>query len=185
MFSDTQKALNAFIESYQLAYENAEVSLRAFCQEPGESPCCYGEVSEQASLWRPVLQQGALDFSKLETGLEIKIDAAFQDYFCTWWGDHLNARTERGELQLLLVWNDDDFQRLQENLIAHVLMKRRLGQRDTLFFAQTEDDDFLLSVLNQTGEVVLEPVGKEPQEVLAPSLADFLQTLTPVVSRYS
>ena len=153
MFSDTQKALNAFIESYQLAYENAEVSLRAFCQEPGESPCCYGEVSEQSSLWRPVLQQGALDFSKLETGLEIKIDAAFQDYFCTWWGDHLNARTERGELQLLLVWNDDDFQRLQENLIANVLMKRRLGQRDTLFFAQTEDDDFLLTVLNQTGEV--------------------------------
>lgn len=185
MFSDTQKALNAFIESYQLAYENAEVSLRAFCQDPSESPCCYGEVSEQSSLWRPVLQQSVLDFSKLETGLEIKIDAAFQDYFCTWWGDHLNARTERGELQLLLVWNDDDFQRLQENLIAHVLMKRRLGQRDTLFFAQTEDDDFLLSVLNQTGEVVLEPVGKEPQEILAPSLTDFLQTLTPVVSRYS
>ena len=98
---------------------------------------------------------GPLDFSKLETGLEIKIDAAFQDYFCTWWGDHLNARTERGELQLLLVWNDDDFQRLQENLIACV-DEATLGQRDTLFFAQTEDDDFL-SVLNQTGEVVLNP----------------------------
>ena len=181
MFSDTQVALNRFIESYQLAYEKADVDLRAFCREQGESPCCFGEIIDQSSRWRPVLQSPKRDFSKLAIGLDITIDKTFQDYFCTWWGDPLNARAERGDLQLLLVWNADDFQRLQENLIAHVLMKRRLGQKDTLFFAQTEDDDYLLSVLNETGEVVLEPVGREPQEVLAPSIADFIGTLTPVV----
>ena len=58
-------------------------------------------------------------------------------------------------------------------------MKRRLRQRDTLFFAVTDEDDFVLSVLNETGEVVLERVGKEPQEILATDLTSFLQSLKP------
>ena len=86
-----------------------------------------------------------------------------------------------GNLQLLLPWNQDDMVRLQQNLVGHVLMKRRLDQPETLFFAVTDEEDFILSVDNQSGEVVLEQVGLLPQEVLAPDLASFLASLEPVV----
>ncbi len=46
-----------------------------------------------------------------------------------------------------------DFERLQQNLIGHILMKQKLKQAITLFFAVTDEDDIILSVNNNTGEV--------------------------------
>ena len=58
-------------------------------------------------------------------------------------------------------------------------MKKRLKQEPTLFFALTDEDDFVLSVLNSTGEVVLEQVGRPPKKVISPSLPEFIATLRP------
>ena len=60
------------------------------------------------------------------------------------------------------------------------MMKRRLRQPVTLFFALTDDENFILSVDNETGEVVLEPVGKPATQVIASSLAAFIEGLTPI-----
>jgi SecY interacting protein Syd len=57
-------------------------------------------------------------------------------------------------------------------------MKRRLKQRETIFFAVTDDDDIMLSVLNETGAVFLEHAGCEVKEQLAGSLTEFLQQLS-------
>ena len=43
----------------------------------------------------------------------------------------------------------------------------------------TDEEDFIISIDNDTGEVVLEQVGKRPSEVLAPNLAEFLAHLKP------
>ena len=134
--------------------------------------------------WTPKRQTQNNDLSALTQGLEIMPNPQLQTFFTRYWSDNLAAQTPRGQLQLLQAWNPDDFVRLQENLIAHVLMKRRLGQRDTLFFAVTDDDDFILSVLNETGEVVLEQVGQEPIEVLAPDLASFISALHPAAYQF-
>ena len=131
-------------------------------------------------IWAPVQQGGVNNLSALEKGLDLKVNKQLEQYFTRYWSDNLNARTARGHLQLLLPWNQDDFVRLQENLIAHVMMKRRLRQPETLFFAVTDEEDFILSVLNDTGEVGLEQVGREPQEILAGSLAEFITQLSPV-----
>jgi SecY interacting protein Syd len=80
---------------------------------------------------------------------------------------------------LLQVWNEQDFERLLQNLIGHALMKRRLEQPMTLFFAVTDDEDYILSLENDTGRVMLERVGLEPQEMLADNLAQFLSSLEP------
>ena len=74
--------------------------------------------------------------------------------FCRYFSHDINATAEQGGLTLLQAWNEEDFDRLQKNLIAHVLMKRRLKQADTLFFALTDEEDLLLSILLETGEVV-------------------------------
>ena len=77
---------------------------------------------------------------------------------------------------MLHAWNDEDFDMLLQNIVGHIMMKRRLGQEITIFFATTDEEDFILSVKNKTGEVVLEQVGCEPQEILSPDLASFFAT---------
>ena len=180
LVSAVKTALLEFSEKYIKAYEQAEVALAIEFDVYGSSPCITRSSGDTA-IWQPTQQDMYLDFTDLERGMEVLVHDDFVDYFCCLWSDHLNANAARGGLQLLMVWNQDDFIRLQENLIAHLLMKRRLGQRDTLFFAQTEDENFILSILNETGEVVLEPVGQEPREVLAKNLTEFIGALTPVV----
>jgi SecY interacting protein Syd len=62
-------------------------------------------------------------------------------------------------------------------------MKRRLKQPETLFIALTDEDDFILTVDNASGEVVLEQVGLLPKEVVAPNLEVFIQSLQPSVAK--
>ena len=82
---------------------------------------------------------------------------------------------------MLQVVNSEDFERLQQNLIGHLLMKQRLRQAPTLFFGLTDEEDFILTVVNESGEVALEQVGREPANILAPSLAVFIEQLTPAI----
>lgn len=49
--------------------------------------------------------------------------------------------------------------RLQENLIGHLIMKRRLKQTPTLFIAATESEQEIISLCNLSGEVILEQPG--------------------------
>ena len=148
------------------------------------SPAEQGKPNSDGEvIWTPSLQPSANNFQALVDGLELSPDAELEAYYTRYFSDNLDAETERGRLQLLMPWNHDDFTRLQQNLVAHVLMKRRLGQRETLFFAVTDEEDFIISVLNDTGEVVLEQVGKEPQEILASSLSAFFTQLKPLPYR--
>jgi SecY interacting protein Syd len=143
-----------------------------------ESPCQYGDVSaEQQVCWWPVMRSECQDFSNLEHGLEFNLHPDLQAFYGYSYGAGLKVVHQRGNAELLMVWHQQDFSRLQQNIIAHILMKRRLKQRETVFFAVTDDDDIMLSVLNETGAVYLEHAGCEVKEQLAGSLAEFLQQL--------
>jgi SecY interacting protein Syd len=185
--SPTERAIDDFFIAYQNTYKEQGITLRTEYSDEWPSDCCVGEPrnidGQMLTDWQPRLQEPALSFVKVEESLELIIDEQFKWLFSRYWSDNLNAKSSRGNLQILQVWNTEDGARLQSNLIAHILMKRRLKQRETLFFALTDEDDFMLSILNETGEVVLEQVGCEPAEVISPSLPEFLSSLTPVVVR--
>jgi SecY interacting protein Syd len=174
-------SLDGFIEAYQKLHLKEKKGLLIQYDEKWLSPC-YMSVAEHDEWvnWQPRLREEPATFLGLEEALEISINTQLVNYFCRYWSDNLSAQSSRGELQLLQVWNQDDFVRLQQNLVAHVLMKRRLKQSDTLFFALTDEEDFMICVDNATGQVVLEQVGLEPKEVLAKDLASFIASLTPV-----
>ena len=143
------------------------------------SPCQQGEASNEKIYWQPTLIKKSLSFSNIESALELKINNDIVTYFSTLFSESLPALCSEGELSLLFAWNEDDFQRLQENIIGHVLMKRKLKQAITIFFAVTDEEDIILSVMNDTGEVWVEKVGCEPHKKLADSLPAFIKTLTP------
>lgn len=175
-------ALDIFINSYLQAHGEAGKRLEIDYDEAWPS-ACYQNVSEHSQLveWKPILRSPCGDMSALESALDTQMNPQLKRYYGRYWSDNLNAKTPRGGLQLLQPWNQADFERLQQNLIGHILMKRRLKQPDTWFFAVTDEEDYIISVEGKTGHVVLEQVGLLPQETLASDLEGFLSMLTPVV----
>lgn len=172
---------NLVLKRYQTAAQQ-QLKLTTEFDPEWMSPCQTSEPDEQGMIeWQPMLQNPSGDFSEVENALDLVLHADIKAFFSRYFGEAIDAQSTRGNLQLLQAWNLDDFERLQQNLIGHILMKRRLKQPVTLFFALTDEDDFIISVDNQTGEVTLEQVGCLPQEILAPDLATFLNQLTPMI----
>jgi SecY interacting protein Syd len=173
-------ALDGFVQKYVSEIKENSVEMLAE-YDPNWPSECYlksAEAGEQVQ-WKPILRNDLADFSGIESALELTIHPDIKAFYARYWSDNLNAKSEKGSLQLLQAWNREDFERLQQNLVGHILMKRRLKQPETLFFGVTDEEDFILTLDNSTGQVMLEQVGIRPTEVLAPSMVEFLNVLEP------
>ena len=162
----------------KLMHRVGEAELSTEWDEDWPSPCQIGEPDSLGRIrWQPIVQSIKPDWSAMEAALEIRLHDDVKRFFASYYSDNLRFVLPRGTVDLLFAWNAEDMLRLQQNLVGHVLMKKRLGQATTLFIASTDDDDFLLSVDNASGQVCLEQVGCEPKEILAATLADFIALL--------
>lgn len=144
------------------------------------SPCEYEQDGNW--FWRPVKQeeQGENnDFSNVESAIGYPLDSQYTSFFCQFYSDNLDAEHDNGPLQYLQAWSKQDFERLQQNLIGHLLMKQRLKQTPTLFFALTDEEDLNIVVDNVSGSVCLEYVGQEPHKTIAKDLATFISQTRP------
>ena len=154
------------------------------------SPCELGDPYTRPSArdnpaqfirWRPVKRSLADDFTGLESALETEIHPDIKAYYGAWWSGNLEAEAPDGHVSLILLWNPEDAGRLVENQIGHALVNRRSKSPLSLFFACTEpDSDLILTVRNDTGEVLLERPGIKPLRTVAANLAEFLDLLVPV-----
>ncbi|GGD66955.1 SecY-interacting protein [Lacimicrobium alkaliphilum] len=182
MNNSMSQSLDDFIRGFTEAYKHQGRALLTQWDASWPSECETGDVNPDGMIqWRPCKRREKGDFGDTERALDMVFHDDIKTFYGRYWSEGLDASTQRGELQLLQAWNQDDFERLLQNLVGHVLMKRRLKQAETLFFAVTDDDDFIISLDNASGKVMLEQVGLEPEEILAESLAEFLAELTPVV----
>ena len=162
-----------YIEITQLAEQKTGGAPRVFHDTEWPSPCEISNSVENKSVaWQQVAQQGSLD--KLEKALETQFPQQLKEYFASFYSDNLFANYQEHNLCLLQAWSEQDFDRLQQNITGHVLMKRRLKQADTVFFATCEEDDLLLVMDLADGSIWLEYLGKAPHHKLADSMADFL-----------
>jgi SecY interacting protein Syd len=127
--------------------------------------------------WLPKKRMINGDFSNIEKSLDISLHPSVAMFYGQYWSGDIEVFSNHGKILLLQNWNQTDFEQLQANLIGHILMKRKLEQAETLFIGLTEEEDTNVCILNQTGEVVLEPVGLEPKAVIAPNLNAFIDTL--------
>lgn len=177
-----EKSIDDFIQRFVDSHRQHNQELTVQFDSQWVSPCHTAVGNDgDTVVWTPQLREIDHDFESLQSALELAIDPQLKVFYSRYWSENIQARNERGQLTLLFPWNEDDFTRFQQNLVGHVLMKRRLQQPDTLFFAVTDEDDFILTVENQSGRVMLEQVGIEPTEVIANDLREFLQTLTPTL----
>lgn len=177
------KKLNELTSHYVDAYVAQKEHLPLCDNDPEWPSLCEQGAHDQAfNYWKPIKAPEGLTFKNVEEALELELHADIKTYFTALFSDHLRVKCSEGELSLLFAWNNEDFERLQENFIGHVLMKQKLKQAITLFFAITDDDDYILSLNNETGEIWVERVGCEPHKKVANTLSEFIQELSPVIS---
>ncbi|SFN09724.1 SecY interacting protein Syd [Izhakiella capsodis] len=182
MYEDTAQALKNFTTSWcqhwqdTLGHDPLSAELYGI-----PSPCVIATSGEQV-FWQPQPFQPLADLTAVARALDIEIQPSVNAFYTTQFAGEMSARIGDLELQLSQVWSLDDFSRTQENLIGHLLMKRRLKQTPTLFIATTITDLDVISVCNLTGEVISEQLGTKERRKLVDSLPDFLSRLQPVIA---
>ena len=159
-------------------------------QHDGEwlSPCELGPHDDSLHYWQASAMNAEqattqseveLSFANVESALDLELHQDIKTYFTTMFSGDIEAQSIDGQLSLLFAWNIEDFERLQENIIGHIMMKQRLKQAETVFFAVTDEEDMIISVDNASGEVWVERVGCKPHKKLSDSLISFISQLTP------
>jgi SecY interacting protein Syd len=173
-------ALDRLIERYRRFFPVLEADYdpqwRSPCELADGAGAAHGRVR-----WEPLRRPVEVDlFFGVERALELPIHPDIKSYYGRYWSGNLETRAPDGHVSLLQLWNEEDADRLVENLIGHALAKRRSRSPFTVFFACTEpDSELFLSIDNDSGQVLLEAPGRKPLRVVASRLAGFLDTLMP------
>lgn len=109
------------------------------------------------------------------------VQPALHAFYTTQFAGDMPAQFADEKLTLLQTWSQDDFRRVQENLIGHLVTQKRLKLPPTLFIATQENELEVISVCNLSGEVIKETLGTRNRTVLAVTLAEFLTQLNPLL----
>ena len=183
--SNLVENLQQFTQKFITQYQSEHGNLPQIEKDDDWPSPCESLISENEKnvFWRPIsiTSEQELSFENVEKALELSLHPDIKTFFTSIFSESINATCEEGDLSLLFAWNKADFQRLQENIIGHILMKQRLKQKETVFFAVTDEEDMIISLDNETGSVCVERVGCEPHKQLATSLAQFIGELTPLI----
>ncbi|SEL15560.1 SecY interacting protein Syd [Kosakonia sacchari] len=181
MENETAIALKAFTERYCDAWHAARGTWPQSEELHGiPSPCIISSTDEYV-IWQPQPFSAQPNVNPIEQAMEIVVQTPVHTFYTTQFAGDMHARLGALPLTLLQTWSEEDFLRVQENLIGHLVTQKRLKLSPTLFIATLDSELDVISLCNLSGEVVQETLGTRQRTVLAPSLADFLNRLEPVV----
>ncbi len=180
MTEEISRALQTFTQSYCHQWQQQHGHLPASADLYGiASPCVMATQGEMV-YWQPQPFSLEKNLDAVARALDLSIQPAVVAYYTTQFAGDMTARWQGRSLTLIQAWSEVDFVRVQENLIGHLVMKRRLKQTPTFFIATTDSESAVISVCNLTGEVILEQLGTLKREVLATDIPHLLENLLPV-----
>lgn len=182
MIEQTTQALNDFTRRYGELWQQQTGHAPASSDLYGIPSPCIVATHEDEVWWLPQHFTLPKNLSAVERALDIQLQPAVVAFFTAQFAGDMAGTYDGKALSLIQVWSEDDFTRVQENLIGHLVMKRRLKHSPTLFIATTESELDVVSVCNLSGEVIIEQLGTLKKQVIAPSLESFLNYLQPVTS---
>ncbi|WP_343554324.1 SecY-interacting protein [Pantoea sp.] len=180
MMQHTADALREFTARYVEHWQQQAGHLPASSELLGVPSDCIVSTLDDRVLWQPQPFTLPATLEAVERALDLQLQPEITAFYTTQFAGDMTAQFVDRPITLLQVWSEDDFTRLQENLIGHLVMKRRLRQSPTLFIATTESDNEVIAVCNLTGEVIVEEPGTKKREILSPGIKTFLNDLQPV-----
>lgn len=177
----TATALTAFTQRYRDAWWQQHSTLpRSEALHGIPSPCIV-TTDDDAVYWQPQPFTQAQNLNGIERAMDIVVQQPLAAYYTTQFAGDMPARFGSTALTLLQAWSPDDFDRVQENLIGHLVTQKRLKLSPTLFIATLDSELDVISVCNLSGEVIIETLGTRKRTTLSDSLATFLTQLEPLL----
>lgn len=146
------------------------------------SPCIV-RTGDDVVYWEPQpfpLEEKSLN--NVANALDLQLQDDIHVFYTTQLAGDMSATFGDLSLNLVQVWSEADFIRLQENLIGHLVTQKRLKLAPTLFIATLDSELEMISMCNLTGEIIVETFGSKQRQVIAENLASFIQQLKPVIS---
>lgn len=180
--TETAQALAAFTQRYEALWRNETGLPPASEALLGVPSPCIVRSSNSEVFWQAQPFTPAVTLVAVERALEIRLREEIHPFYTSQYAGDMGANFDGQALTLLQVWSEEDFTRLQENLIGHLVTQKRLKLSPTLFIATTDSEMTMVSLCNVSGNVVLEQFGTAKRTVLAPTLDAFLTQLEPVLS---
>lgn len=154
---------------------------------PWPSLCTEIEGNEDGDtvlFWRPIERKASGLFENLESALELRFHPDVEAFYGAFWANGLSVVVGDLHFDLIQIWNQEDEEKLKQNLLGHAFAKRKNRLPMSWFIGATAGND-VICVDQESGQVVLEKPGYKAHEVLAENLESFLITLNPTIDDYN
>lgn len=145
------------------------------------SDCILSENGDWVE-WQAVERLCPGQFDNIEVAMEIALHPDIKRFYGSIFCADMPATVKGEAISLIQVWSEEDFVRLQENMLGHLFMQKKLKQSPTMFIASTNDEQTIISICNHSGSVLREKVGTRSRAVIAGSLDAFLTDILPKIN---
>ncbi|MFP1557315.1 SecY-interacting protein [Escherichia coli] len=172
----TAQALKDFTARYCDAWHEEHKSWPLSEELYGVPSPCIISTTEDAVYWQPQPFTGEQNVNAVERAFDIVIQPTIHTFYTTQFAGDMHAQFGDIKPTLLQTWSEDDFRRVQENLIGHLVTQKRL---ETAAHAIYRDAGRrvkeVISARVPLGEVCKETLGTRKRTHLASNLADLNQ----------